>query len=149
MRALDLRCPRCETVEPDVYLGADEPLPPCADCGGIRVITWAGGKAPGTPGFIPVYNDLTGKYMDHEEWKVHRAAVAERQGVSVDSIVAHRQSKTEISTHADETHHRAEVRRNKSGITADVRKEIQTSVRDHGINPVLGTKITPPARKTP
>lgn len=144
MRALDLRCPRCDETESDVYLKQDEPLPACPTCEGPRVISWAGGKAPGVHGFIPVYNDLTGKYMDADEWKTHRAAVAERQGVPVDQIVMHRQSKTEIATHADEHHHRSEVRRNKSGITADVRKEIQTSVKEHGINPVLGTPIKRP-----
>lgn len=149
MRALDLRCPRCDETEEDVYLGQDEALPVCPTCEGPRVISWAGGKAPGVHGFIPVYNDLTGQYMDADEWKTHRAAVAERQGVPVSDIVMHRQSKTEIATHADEIQHRAETRRNKSGITADVRKEIQTSVKEHGINPVLGTKITPKPRKTP
>lgn len=149
MRALDLRCPRCEDTEADVYLGRDEPIPACPTCEGPRVISWAGGKAPGVSGFIPVYNDLTGRYMDAEEWKQHRAAVAERQGVGVDEIVAHRQSKTEIATHADEIKHRVEVRRRAAGITPDVQKEIKDTIKNHGVNPVVNQKITPPTRKTP
>jgi hypothetical protein len=149
MRALDLRCPRCDETEVDVYLGKDEPISPCETCAGPRVISWAGGRAPGVHGFTPVYNDLTGKYMDADEWKQHRVAVAERQGVPVEDIVMHRQTKTEIATHADEIKHRVEVRRRKAGITADVQKEIKDTVKNHGVNPVLGTKITPPTRKAP
>ena len=139
-RTLDLYCKACDETEEDILLGMNDPLPTCVVCQGERTISWASGKGPGLKVFRPVFDEASGWISNEDDWNVHRARVAEKQGCKVEDIVAHRQTKSEISTHADEIRHRAAVRRKKQGITADVQKEIKATVQAHGINPLNGKK---------
>ena len=139
-RTLDLYCKACDETEDDLLLGMNDALPTCVVCQGERTISWAGGKAPGLKVFRPVFDEASGWISNEDDWNVHRARVAEKQGCKIEDIVAHRQSKAEMVTHGEEIKHRAAVRRKKLGITADVHKEIKETVKSHGINPLNGKK---------
>jgi hypothetical protein len=135
-------------IQKNVYFAhVDHENGPCPVCGAKRTLCLLFGGAPAVKLFTPFFHDGWGMVNDQADWDRLRGVLARKHGCSPDDFVMAKDSKTEAKTTADEHLHRAWLRDKAKGLDSKQVREIRSTGRKYGVNPLNGRKARRKPRK--
>jgi hypothetical protein len=157
MAILDLRCPSCAVTEANVFVSMNGVKPPCAVCGGARMVDWSSGQAPSVRGqgygsFTPIDMGVLGRAETKEDFDRMKGIIEQR--FPGHRIELEGETKEKKQQRVDELKHKNYLTKRAQGVDEKIVSELRAESKVKKVE-VAEARVkqnldpTPPKMKTP